>query len=649
MVVAARTDQTGRYNFRLLNVTQATAITPGTPTAVTLQPGNGTSLYKFTATAGERVYFDQTAFNGSVYVRVLDPTGRDLYGAVYAGSLPNFGVQTLGLAGTYTIVVDADVYSDPNISQITLNVQPVVDKSAALTLGTAVTGSIDTAGQSANYTFTLAAAKRVIFDSLTNDGNMVWTLTGPQGVVISSRSFTQSDSYDRGGIEIALPAGAYTLTVQGNGDHLGSFSFNLLDVAAATAITPGTPITACRRPRMTTKLYSFSGTALDRINLTATGVSGDVSWRLIDQNGAELMGPRGLTDNPGTITLPNTGTYILAIEGRIFTGTPITYTLGVTKVTQPAAAGKTSQNFDAAGLPYVLTQYGSGPGAAVVTGGPTGSYLQLTHAANSSENNVADFSTTAAGPYDSVQVDFDFNIADTSNPGLGLAAVLLNTATYGNGGPSTSFGFIPSLANALAVKLSVDTDGNNNQVALTWNGTTITTVAAGFNLGAAAWDHARLLVTRTDGGALVSVILTPHGGTATTVINQVFVGGYTLAASRLALMGLTDSRTADQSVDNVAIATTPAAAATPALTLGTTQSGNILQAGAVEQYAFTLASPITALFDSLTNNGNFGWTLTGPSGTVVNRNFTGVRHDRSRQHPGPQPGRRAIHARRLRQ
>ena len=65
-------------------------------------------------------------------------------------------------------------------------------------------------GQRADYTFTLTGRTRLLFDSLTNNSNIVWRLRGPGGVsIIGDRSFTSSDSYD-GSSVLDLAAGDYT-------------------------------------------------------------------------------------------------------------------------------------------------------------------------------------------------------------------------------------------------------------------------------------------------------------------------------------------------------------------------------------------------------------------------------------------------------
>src|SRR3546814_12973843 len=98
------------------------------------------------------------------------------------------------------------------------------------------------------YSFTLAEDALLLFDSLTNNGSLNWTLTGPSGV-IDGRNFNNSDAYQR---DDATPffaaAGAYVLTVAGNGQATGDFAFKLSDIAAATPITLDTEIgsASCR-------------------------------------------------------------------------------------------------------------------------------------------------------------------------------------------------------------------------------------------------------------------------------------------------------------------------------------------------------------------------------------------------------------------
>ena len=763
---------TGSFNAALIDLATATPIAPGTPVAVTLQPGNRAVAYSFGGTAGERVDFSQAAYTGSVYVRVIDPLCRDLIGAQYAGSLSSLATQTLPLTGTYTILLGGSVTYGPNSAAVTFNVTPVVDKTAVLTIGTAVSGSIDNAGQAASYAFTLAQAHQVLFDSLTNKGNLAWALTGPDGFVVGARSFAASDSYDLLGAAIQLAAGSYTLTVRGSGSATGAFAFNLLDTSQAVALVPNTPV-QINLPARTTQLFSISGTAGERLTVFGTVATGTASWRLIDPSGAELSAPQDLSNGRGPVTLTTTGTYIIAVEGRVNDGSAVSASIEAIPLAVPEAAGAVSvavpatsavpvdlgifaagtytltgtgvvalsgttsdpyallfnpdgtletptaisgytgfnmapsainpgdgqygvggagqflggligtlaagpgagagyftigkgatitltsaghiyaqvndvpagfsnnqygyvvnvlattpvapgpvQAFDGAGTPYALTNYGGAAAAVVPAVGMGGNALRLTSVTSPYQTNVADFSATATGPFDAVQVGFDMRVS----PGgvTALAAVLLDTTAWGLSGPSAaqntssyqSYGTDPAAVGALGIKLTGS--GASTQVTLSWNGATVV-MATGIALNNGAWDHVRIVLQRTDGGALASVVLTSSAGAASTVINQAFVGGYTLGTSRLALAGSTSYQAAAQDVANVTVVTAPSATAMPILALGATVSGTLAQAGAVRAYGLDLATASNLVFNSLTPDDQISWTLTGPNGMAVVR------------------------------
>ena len=117
-------------------------------------------------------------------------------------------------------------------------------------------------GEQDRYTFTLAAPSRLYFDSLTNNANLRWSLSGPAGTPVSNRTFTTSDASGISGNPVlSLPAGAYTLTVSGSAATTGAYSFRLLDLSQATALTPGTPVSSTFSPANATTAYRFTAVA----------------------------------------------------------------------------------------------------------------------------------------------------------------------------------------------------------------------------------------------------------------------------------------------------------------------------------------------------------------------------------------------------
>ncbi|WP_164766477.1 hypothetical protein, partial [Mesorhizobium sp. M7A.F.Ca.CA.001.15.1.1] len=227
LIVDGYLDATGPYSFRLLDVATATPITLGDPVSGTLPSGNDTALYRFDAQAGEKFFFDQQSDSGgTVYWRLIDPFGRQ----VLFNGFGDVDVQALAFTGTYTLAIEGSV-SNASPVDFSFAVQKVEDTTAALTVGTMVDGVIAHAGQQARYTFDLAGAARLYFDSLTNDPYLTWRLFGPRGEVNSMPvGFSYSDGVS-GTPLLDLVAGSYTLIVDGYLDATGPYSFRLLDVA----------------------------------------------------------------------------------------------------------------------------------------------------------------------------------------------------------------------------------------------------------------------------------------------------------------------------------------------------------------------------------------------------------------------------------
>lgn len=194
-----------------------------------------------------------------------------------------------------------------------------------------VAGRIDHPGQRDLYTFDVADAKQVYFDSLTNNGSLTWSLIGPRGTLISNRPFSASDSSDfgPGSPIIDLAAGSYTLIVDASADNTYSYAFRLLDLAQAPVIAPGTVISGQLGPARETDLYRFAANAGERFYFdfldASTFTGGEIFWRLVDPYGKVVFGPTVFTADMGLKTLELSGTYMLLIEGRVKSPQTSTY------------------------------------------------------------------------------------------------------------------------------------------------------------------------------------------------------------------------------------------------------------------------------------------------------------------------------------
>ena len=268
LTVSASGQTTGAYSFRLLDLSQATALTPGTPVSGTFSPRQRHRRLPLQRHR-RRLRLLRPALRaiGSDYWRLIDPYGNLLFGTALS---TDGGRLTLAATGTYTVLVEGGV-ADTTAASYSFNVVPVSDSTQPLALGATVSASLAAPGEQDRYTFSLAAPSLLYFDSMTNNSNLRWSLAGPGGTLVSNRAFTASDgSGISGSPALALLAGAYTLTVSGAGQTTGAYAFRLSDLASAAPLTLNAPTSGRLSPANSTNLYQFTANAGDSFYFEST-------------------------------------------------------------------------------------------------------------------------------------------------------------------------------------------------------------------------------------------------------------------------------------------------------------------------------------------------------------------------------------------
>ncbi|MEF8723661.1 MAG: CARDB domain-containing protein [Candidatus Accumulibacter delftensis] len=623
--IAGYQDYTGEFRFRLLDLAAASILAPGTPVSGRLTPANQTDAYQFTANAGERYFFERISeVAGDIYWRLLDPWGRTVWGASNFNA--DAGLFTLAYDGIYTLLMEGRRSVAGNASY-SFNVQPVADDVVNLTLGAAVSGSIEHAAQQDYYDFRLEAGSALYFDSLTNSTDFTWTLSGPRGPVVSARQFADSDSNDyKSNPVLSLEAGDYTLIVGGKDATTGAYGFRLVDLAAATLIDVGDTVTDTLNPGNATHLFRFAASARDRFNFELLSESANSPyWRLISPDYGVLFGP-GATDDVVS-TMPFTGTYYLLLEGRVSESKAVDYSFRIADTALPNSGGHSSQDFDADGLPWVAASF-SNSAPVVIPGGPSGNFLRLLPGSVTGYNTIA-FNNAGVGVIPAtVSVDFDFRIGKVSNQGDGIGFAWLNADVWGISGPAPQFGEEVNLAGSFGVGFDPVNNGelSDNHVSLHFNGSKLAEFnLPGFRLDSGDFQHARVVIAAVTGGSKVSVYLTPNAGSEVAVVEDYFISGMQAYDGRMAFGARNGGWRADNDLDNIRVAVVAGTAETlPVLTLGTVAvSGTLSASGEIDRYRFSVTDATRTYFDSLTNNSSLRWSLSGPHGSVVaDRSFT---------------------------
>ncbi|MBK6595667.1 MAG: LEPR-XLL domain-containing protein [Burkholderiales bacterium] len=87
---------------------------------------------------------------------------------------------------TQSVVSTPVIRFEPLEPRVLLAADPVI----------AVADAITVAGETDHHNFTVESDIKVVFDSLTNNPNLNWSLDGPNGTVVTARGFSASDSTD---------------------------------------------------------------------------------------------------------------------------------------------------------------------------------------------------------------------------------------------------------------------------------------------------------------------------------------------------------------------------------------------------------------------------------------------------------------------
>jgi large repetitive protein len=275
------------------------------------------NTYTFSGMAGEAVVLSAHASSG-----VLAATA-DLYGpaGTFIGSALQGATSSLSLpaTGTYTILVHDYYYT--SIGNYGVGLGFATGRCGTpIVCGQTLTNAISAAGQANTYTFSGTAGEAVVLSAHASSGVLAATadLYGPAGTFIGSALQGATSSLS------LLATGTYTILVH---DYyytsIGNYGVGLGFVTGrcGTAIVCGQTLTNAIKATGQANAYTFSGTAGERVVLSAHSSSGSLGAT------ADLYGPTGtfigsaLQGASGSLSLPATGTYTILVHDYYYTST----------------------------------------------------------------------------------------------------------------------------------------------------------------------------------------------------------------------------------------------------------------------------------------------------------------------------------------
>jgi RHS repeat-associated protein len=309
----------GSFPFRLATVANLPSLALGTTVNGTVNESAPQQVYQIQGKAGHRLSINlaETESMGPL-LQVYGPSGQSfLNGATI--TLPADGAYLVMVYG-FTTLNSQTGQTQPITGSYQLTVTDVSDTPVAPSgFGIVHSGTV-TFTQPATATFTAPAGRVVEFDSLNTSQSLSVTITDPSGVVDTQNLSTGSDS---GPIILPL-SGTYKVTVSGGS---GSFSYQMLDLTAAPALTLGTTIDKTITTPFASDVYQFTGTAGKQIYFDGRKVTQNAVTVSVFGPGGEINTPQNGTPNPlfsqgadtdfGPLTLTAPGTYYVVFDNHI--------------------------------------------------------------------------------------------------------------------------------------------------------------------------------------------------------------------------------------------------------------------------------------------------------------------------------------------
>jgi RHS repeat-associated protein len=624
--VASPDGDTGVYRFRLSDLAAVEALDLGNSVRDSLEPHDEAKLYRFTTTApDEYFFFDMTdhattvpgEFDPNSRWVLLDPYGRAMFSVQMQSQvtrplgLDNSDVDTLRLAqpGSYVLAMEGATLARGH-SDYEFTVQPVQLVTRPLILDDTTSGAIGVVGESDIFSFSLAADTNVTFDSLTNDSLMTWRLDGPAGTYVSSRGFHASDASTSLDEILKLDSGNYTLRVDANGDHIGSYAFRLRQIASATPIPTGTVVNGLLSPPNETDLFQFdaiAGSAAFFDFRSSSGSAGKL-WRLVDPTGTTIF-TKSFASNSQSDVEPVTfaldGHYTLLLEGAANATVDGPYSFlvqPVSVVSTPLVlgddvAGAISVSGEQDEYRFTLLQAASLYFDSLTNDnqitwslvGPAGVAVSARPMANSDATVLDPILPLVAGDY-VLTVDgtgdhagpYQFRIYDFAS----ATALLPGTAVSGQLSPASETDLYYFTA-AAGDRFSFDSQGGTATNSTRWR--LFDRFGTRYFTNTFTTDIATLTLPQSGNYTLAIEGPVSGSGSATYTFNVLPQGN---------------------------VPPTPVVGVS--LVLGQLTAGAVSVSGEKDVYTFALPSDSHLYFDSQTNNLNLRWTLVGPAGTAVN-------------------------------
>jgi RHS repeat-associated protein len=431
------------YRIQVVPTTASpTALTLGSTYSYSINGLGEQDVYTFDiTTSGQRLYFDFRSGSSNITTKLTSASGVEVWsGNASADSAPILLTET----GTYRLTFDGNADTTGSYSFRLANLA----SATSLTLSTTIANSLAT-NETKHYSFNGTAGQRLKFDSLTATQNADWVLYAPDGSVASQAALSND-------FEAFLPTnGTYILALRSSSASTTvNFSFRVDNISAAAVTNSG--LGTIRSGSITTTqpvnntFTASSGTFVYFDSQIAAELGNQVTARLLDSSNNQVFSTNAASDS-NLIQLQQSGTYTLRLEGNgdyryqlIDLGAAVDLTLNaVTNVSLNPGKAAYSYKFNGTvGQQLFYDALNSNnPNATVRLFTPSGRQILNTQAQSDSEfitlNESGIYYVIVSGK-EATDTSVSFRLLD--NSASGAASLTLDTNiynTFSNGGFET--------------------------------------------------------------------------------------------------------------------------------------------------------------------------------------------------------------------
>ena len=283
-------------------------------------------LRLFAGKSGQRVAFKVSEATSSGQISIWGPAGNKLSGSETSFSTSGGGITepvTLPSTGTYTVFVDPAGAASASLKLSLFTVEDLTGSITPSAEGAKQSVAITKPGQRARYSVTVAAGERV---SVGVDSSNFNEWVGLRWLNSAGTQLTGNwwrgwwvnwfwEPYE------FTTAGTYTLEVDPEGPSTGSLNLTAWQVKDKTGETlalsgEGSSKTFSVDVPGQKNRITFSGEKDQKVTLVPSSATLSGSFEVLRPNGSFLAeSAGGLSSMHGPLTLPETGTYTIVLDG----------------------------------------------------------------------------------------------------------------------------------------------------------------------------------------------------------------------------------------------------------------------------------------------------------------------------------------------